>query len=82
LSAIPGLDGPSMAVCLKAFYATLFTLSMPTFERLTSPRVRVRGRRGTSQVIASAYVVGVWRKIMFQSRFLTTLVFCRQFTKH
>ena len=57
LSSIPGLDAASLALSLKSFYAALFALAMPTFERLTAPRVRVRARRGTAQLIASAYVV-------------------------
>lgn len=58
LSTITGLDAATFSVCLKAFYAALFSLSMPSFERLTSPRIRVRARRGMSQLIANAYVVG------------------------
>jgi hypothetical protein len=43
---------------------------MPTFERLTSPRVRVRGRRGTSQLIASAYVVSAVCRIDCERNFV------------
>lgn len=57
LSSIPGLDAPALGASLKSFYAALFSLSLPAFDRLTSPRIRVRARRGTSQLIAAGYTV-------------------------
>ena len=57
LSQIPGLDAAALGQSLKSFYAALFSLALPAFDRLTSPRIRVRARRGTSQLIANAYVV-------------------------
>jgi hypothetical protein len=57
LSTIPGLEMDALIPCLRSFYASLFSLSMPSFDRLTYPRLRVRARRGTAQLIANAYKV-------------------------
>ncbi len=57
MSKVAGLDSVSLTPCLRSFYATLFSLSMPTFDRLTSPRLRVRARRSAAQIVANAYVV-------------------------
>ena len=55
LSAVPGLAATDLRPPLKALYATLFSLAMPSFDRLASPRLRVRARRGTALLVAAAY---------------------------
>jgi hypothetical protein len=57
LSRVEGMDAASLAPVLRSLYATLFSLSMPAFDKLTSPRLRVRARRRASQIVADAYVV-------------------------
>ena len=50
-----GMDPESLRSALDGFYKSLFSLVMPEFDRLASPRLRVSARNSTAQTIALAY---------------------------
>jgi len=51
----PGMDIESLRSALDSFYKSLFSLVMPEFDRLTSPRLRASARNATAQTIANSY---------------------------
>jgi len=55
LAQQPGMDMQSLKEVLESFYKSMFSLVMPEFDRLTSPRLRASARNATAGAIAVAY---------------------------
>ena len=51
----PGLDAQSIKAVIDRFLKSLFSLSMPEFDSLSSPRLRTSARNATASAIANAY---------------------------
>jgi len=50
-----GCKPDQVATALRSFYAALFSLEMPAFDRLLSSRLRVQARNSIAQGLAAAY---------------------------
>lgn len=51
-----GMDMDSLKQALDSFYKSLFSLAIPEFDRLQSPRLRASARTQTAQTVASTYL--------------------------
>jgi hypothetical protein len=51
----PGLDGDAVARTMKGFYASLFALAMPSFDRLQPLDGRAAARRQIAEALAGAH---------------------------
>jgi len=55
LASLPGMDAKSLQEIMSSFYESMYSLVMPEFDRLASPRLRASARNSSAQAVASAY---------------------------
>ena len=52
---MPGLGAEELGRALREMYSSLFSLAMPQFDRLQSPRLRMQARRSMALALSQAH---------------------------